>query len=45
MNREDRGRYVVETAFPLIGVWDTLIVARLGEDEFSISERLTVGTR
>lgn len=44
MNREDRGRYVVETAFPLIGVWDTLIVARLGEDEFSVGERLTVGT-
>ncbi|QGU33569.1 FixH family protein [Thermochromatium tepidum] len=43
MNREGRGRYGVETAFPLIGVWDTLIVARLGADEFSISERLRVG--
>ena len=42
MRREDRGRYVVEVAFSLIGVWDTLIVARLGEGEFSVGERIRV---
>ena len=42
MTREDKGRYVVKVAFPLIGVWDTLIAVQSGADEYSIGERLTV---
>lgn len=42
MTREDRGRYVVEVSFPLIGVWDTLIAVGYGEDEYSISERIMI---
>ena len=45
MQREDRGRYVVEASFPLAGVWDTLIAVRSGADEHSISARLTVSDR
>jgi nitrogen fixation protein FixH len=45
MTREDTGRYVVKAAFPLIGVWDTLIAVRSGEDEFNIGERVNVGAR
>lgn len=42
MVREAKGRYVVRAAFPLIGVWDTLIVATSGEDEHSVGERVNV---
>ncbi|MBK1718481.1 FixH family protein [Thiocystis violacea] len=43
MTREDRGRYVVKLAFPLVGVWDTLIAVRSGEEELSLGERVSVG--
>ncbi|EGV30463.1 FixH family protein [Thiorhodococcus drewsii AZ1] len=43
MSREGRGRYVALADFPLIGVWDTLIAVRSGEDEYSLSERVNVG--
>lgn len=43
MTREDRGRYVVKTAFPLIGVWDTLIAVQSGDEEYTLSERVQVG--
>ncbi|TCT23820.1 FixH family protein [Thiobaca trueperi] len=42
MIREDKGRYVVKAAFPLIGVWDTLIAVQSGADEYSVSERVNV---
>ena len=42
MLREAKGRYVVRTAFPLIGVWDTLIAVTIGEDEYSVGERVNV---
>ncbi|AFL73073.1 FixH family protein [Thiocystis violascens] len=42
MTREDRGRYAVKAAFPLIGAWDTLIAVQSGADEYSIGERVTV---
>ena len=42
MIREDKGRYVVKAAFPLIGVWDTLIAVKSGADEYSVSERVAV---
>lgn len=42
MIREAEGRYLVETSFPLIGVWDILIAAKTGEDEYSVGERVNV---
>jgi nitrogen fixation protein FixH len=42
MIREAKGRYLVETSFPLIGVWDILIAAKTGEDEYSVGERVNV---
>jgi nitrogen fixation protein FixH len=42
MIREAKGRYLVETSFPLIGVWDILFAVKTGEDEFSIGERVNV---
>ncbi|MCF1182742.1 FixH family protein [Marichromatium gracile] len=45
MRREGAGRYVAEVAFPLPGVWDTLIAVGHGEDEYSLDQRLEVGMR
>jgi nitrogen fixation protein FixH len=42
MIREGKGRYLVRTSFPLIGVWDTLIAVKTGEDEYSVGERVNV---
>ncbi len=42
MTREAAGRYVVETSFPLIGVWDILMAVTTGEDEYSVGERVKV---
>lgn len=39
---EDKGRFGVQVTFPLMGVWDMLITARTGEDEHSLSKRITV---
>ncbi|EXJ16835.1 FixH family protein [Imhoffiella purpurea] len=43
MTREGRGRYVARASFPLMGIWDTLIAVRSGEDEYSLSQRVNVG--
>ncbi|MFB1486733.1 MULTISPECIES: FixH family protein [unclassified Thiocapsa] len=42
MIREAKGRYRVETSFPLIGAWDILMAAQTGEDEYSVGERVNV---
>ncbi|QVL48511.1 MAG: FixH family protein [Thiocapsa sp.] len=42
MIREAKGRYLAETSFPLIGVWDILIAVQSGEDEYSVGERVNV---
>lgn len=42
MTREDKGRYVAETRFPLLGVWDTLIAVKSGEDEYNVGKRVNV---
>ncbi len=42
MTREGQGRYVVKAAFPLIGVWDTLIAVQSGGDEYTIDKRVNV---
>lgn len=42
MKEEAPGRYMAEVSFPLVGVWDTLVAARNGEDEHHIGKRIEV---
>lgn len=42
MVEEGPGRYRVDVNFPLMGVWDTLVVARHGGEEFNLSRRISV---
>jgi hypothetical protein len=43
MVQEGKGRYRVEVAFPLLGVWDTLVAVSHGEDEYNLAKRVSVG--
>jgi len=43
MNEVAPGSYEVAVSFPLKGVWDLLVSARRGEDEYHSSHRLSVG--
>lgn len=43
MVEEGRGRYMVEVAFPLFGIWDTLVAVSNGEDEYNLGKRVSVG--
>lgn len=42
MTEEAPGRYLAEVSFPLIGVWDTLVAAHNGDDEYHIGKRIEV---
>jgi len=42
MTEEGPGRYRVEVSFPLVGVWDTLVAVRQGDEEFNLGRRITV---
>ena len=42
MKEEGPGRYMADVSFPLIGVWDTLVAARQGEDEYHVGQRINV---
>jgi nitrogen fixation protein FixH len=42
MVEEAPGRYAVEVRFPLAGIWDTLVAARHGDSEYSLSQRVSV---
>jgi nitrogen fixation protein FixH len=42
MTEEGPGRYAAQVSFPLIGVWDTLVAVRTGEDEYQVGQRITV---
>ena len=42
MAEEGPGRYRVDVSFPLIGVWDTLVAARQGDEEFQVGQRIHV---
>ncbi len=37
------GVYQAEVSFPLLGVWDILVSARYGEDEYHLSHRVSAG--
>lgn len=39
---EGGGRYAAQVVFPLIGVWDTLVAIRSGEEEHLVGERIQV---
>jgi len=44
--REDRkGHYLAEMTFPLKGVWDVIVSARQGEDEYNTSYRFSAGVK
>jgi nitrogen fixation protein FixH len=42
MVEEGPGRYMAEVSFSLIGVWDTLVAARNGDDEYHVGQRINV---
>jgi nitrogen fixation protein FixH len=42
MLEEAPGRYAVEVQFPLAGIWDTLVAARAGDNEYSLGQRVSV---
>ena len=39
------GHYRAEVSFPLLGVWDILISAKHGEDEFNLPHRISAGVK
>ncbi len=45
MEKEEAGHYKVEVSFPLKGVWDILVAARRGEDEYQASYRFSAGVK
>ncbi len=42
MESEGEGRYAAKLQFPLMGVWDTMIAASTGEDEYSLGQRISI---
>jgi len=42
MEPEGPGRYAATLQFPLMGVWDTMIAARSGDDEHSLGQRISI---
>ncbi len=45
MEQEAPGRYKVEASFPLKGVWDILVAAKQGEDEYHASYDFSAGVK
>ncbi|MCW8890737.1 MAG: FixH family protein [Sedimenticola sp.] len=41
----DSGVFEAEVTFPNLGVWDILISAKLGEDEYNLPHRLSAGVK
>ncbi len=39
------GYYQVEVSFPLLGVWDILVSAKKGDDEFNVPHRISAGVK
>lgn len=42
MTEEGPGRYVADPSFPLIGVWDSLVAVRNGDEEYHFGQRIEV---
>jgi nitrogen fixation protein FixH len=45
MSKEAAGRYQTEVSFPLKGVWDILIAAKQGEEEYQTPYRFSAGVK
>jgi nitrogen fixation protein FixH len=45
MEKEEAGRYRAEVSFPLKGVWDILVAAKQGEDEYQTAYRFSAGVK
>jgi len=45
MKRVALGHYTAEVSFPLLGVWDILISAKNGEDEYNLAHRISAGVK
>jgi len=43
MSEQDAGVYRAEVSFPLLGVWDILISAKHGDDEYHLPHRVSAG--
>ncbi|KAA6187039.1 FixH family protein [Thiohalocapsa marina] len=43
MREEAPGRYAADVSFPVGGVWDSLVSVQVGDDEYAVSQRLSVG--
>ena len=39
------GRFEADLSFPLLGVWDILASAKLGESEYHVADRLSAGVK
>ena len=45
MQQETAGRYQADISFPLKGIWDIVVAAKFGEEEYQASYRLSAGVR
>ncbi len=45
MREDTKGHYVAEISFPLKGVWDIIVSATHGKDEYNTSYRLSAGVK
>jgi len=45
MKQAESGYYQADVSFPLLGVWDILISARNGEDEYHLPHRISAGVK
>lgn len=45
MQQEAAGRYQADVSFPLKGIWDIVVAAKVGEEEYHASYRLSAGVR
>ena len=45
MKQAEPGHYLADVSFPLLGVWDILISARNGEDEYHLPHRISAGVK
>jgi nitrogen fixation protein FixH len=45
MRRVATGHYTAEVSFPLLGVWDILVSAKNGQDEYNMPHRISAGVK
>ena len=45
MSAKAPGVYEADISFPILGVWDILVSAKLGEDEYNLPHRISAGVK